>query len=507
MANPEIIGLNQLPIIPASELTGEVLVVAVRDGQDVLVNAADIGVEAPSKESLGLDQVDNTSDLNKPLSTAAIARFQVIESALSEIDPDAGFDGGNIIGRAEYEADQATAAEALDVVRNSIPSTEGLVTATELTEALAGIGAPDPTNYALKSELPDLTPYAKTEDLPAPVDVSGLATKSELGDYVKAVDLPAAPDLSGYALKTELPDLSPYVKAADLPAAPDLSGFVTGEELTSALSDYVKTSELPGPVDTSAFATKTELADYVKTTDLPAAPDLTAYALKTEIPDVSGLATVTALQAVADSIPTLDGYVAASDLALSLQNYVLSDTLVNYALKSELPDLSGYALRTELPVVPESGFASVDDVTQAVNDLNMAQYAKTTDLEIYVTHEQQDTALAEYTKTVDLAAAFQRMPTFTLQNVSMNNSTNEITGEVLVDWHGYYCNGMSLDFLVNTEASPFSPPTQPFAPNQIVQSFTIAAQPDRPTQLIVAITDSLSPSFVTDNLIVDFPGV
>ena len=80
----------------------------------------------------------------------------------------------------------------------------------------------DLSNYALKSELPDLSTYATKDELPEEVDlspyalktelpdVSNLTTKEEFNTKIQEVEakIPEEVDLSNYALKTELPDLS-----------------------------------------------------------------------------------------------------------------------------------------------------------------------------------------------------------------------------------------------------------------------------------------------------------
>src|SRR5574344_1371418 len=60
--------------------------------------------------------------------------------------------------------------------------------------------------------------------------------------------------------------------------------------------------------------------------------------LKSELPDLSGYA-------LKSELPNLSGYALKSELP----------DLSGYALKSELPDLSGYALKSELPDL--SGYA------------------------------------------------------------------------------------------------------------------------------------------------------
>ena len=80
-----------------------------------------------------------------------------------------------------------------------------------------------------KITLADLSPYAKTAELPAPVDLS---------PYAKTAELPAPLDLSPYAKTAELPapvDLSPYAKTAELPAPVDLSPFLKKSRLSSGL--------------------------------------------------------------------------------------------------------------------------------------------------------------------------------------------------------------------------------------------------------------------------------
>lgn len=391
MTTPEIIGLNQLPVAAAETVTGDAMLVGVIDGKDVQIRASLLGVEGGEppegavtsvagktgevelvKADVGLDRVDNTADADKPLSSAVIARFEAIEGALGQIDPDAGFNPENIIGRTEFEQAQAAQTQALQAVQESIPSTEGFVTGQQLTDAVSGLVTGEQLAAALEGvQSPDLsglvtteglatalTPYAKTEDLPAAPDLSALATKEELAAYVKTEDLPAAPDLSGLVTQEQLtaaigdiaaPDLSglattqalqalsestsqalqtlgesipsveglvteqglttalaPYAKTEDIPAAPDLSNLVTNDGLTTALTPYAKTEDIPPAPDLSGLVTTegltTALAPYAKTEDIPAAPDL------------SGLATTEALQAVQQSIPSIEGLATTTDV-------------------------------------------------------------------------------------------------------------------------------------------------------------------------------------------------
>ena len=225
----------------------------------------------------------------------------------------------------------------------------------------------DMNEYALKTEIPDvssfitvdsLTPYVKKTDLP---DFRTYALKSELFSR-KYNDLNGKPDLSVYALKTDVPDVSEFITSDDLP---DFGTFALKTELPN-LGDYAlkselfskKYSDLTGTPDLNLYALKTEIPDGV---DLSGYLTITAaaetyagkshthseYALKTEIPDVSGFVT-------SDDLPDFGIYALKSELP-NLENYALKSELFSkkYSDLTGAPDLNLYALKTEIPDVSE----------------------------------------------------------------------------------------------------------------------------------------------------------
>ena len=225
----------------------------------------------------------------------------------------------------------------------------------------------DMNEYALKTEIPDvssfitvdsLTPYVKKTDLP---DFRTYALKSELFSR-KYNDLNSKPDLSVYALKTDVPDVSEFITSDDLP---DFGTFALKTELPN-LGDYAlkselfskKYSDLTGTPDLNLYALKTEIPDGV---DLSGYLTITAaaetyagkshthseYALKTEIPDVSGFVT-------SDDLPDFGIYALKSELP-NLENYALKSELFSkkYSDLTGAPDLNLYALKTEIPDVSE----------------------------------------------------------------------------------------------------------------------------------------------------------
>ena len=274
-------------------------------------------------------------------------------------------------------------------------------------------------NYALKSELPampDLSAYAKVTAL------ENYATKQALDAYALKTDLP---DLTGYAKKTDLPapvDLTGYAKKTDLP---DVSNLETQadhandvKKINETLETYAKKSELPdvSGLETKADheadvdklnkaldnkADKTALADYALKKDVPAAPDLTAYAKTADLAayetsanhkaDIDKLNK--ALEAKADvsaipALPDMSQYALKTDLKnVDLTGYLTKDDadrlLGEKANESELAD---YAKKTDLPPVPNlTVYAKVTDVAKALNNKadkdELREYAKTADVE------------------------------------------------------------------------------------------------------------------------------
>jgi hypothetical protein len=192
-------------------------------------------------------------------------------------------------------------------------------------------------------------------------DLDGLI--ATLTSYAKLTDLP---DLSGYALKTDIPvlsgvDLTNYVKFSDLP---DFNQFAKLVDLPD-WAQFVKFSDLP---DFGQFLTAADLLGYAKLTDLP---DFTQFALVSQLPSLAGYAKLTDLAPYA-KLTDLTGYAKLTDLT-------------GYAKLTDIPappDLSGYALKSELNAAISNlqgqittlnnalaGKADTTTVTNAVNNL------------------------------------------------------------------------------------------------------------------------------------------
>ena len=364
------------------------------------------------------------------------------------------------------------------------------------TSLQSKVGKDELANYALKSDVtqPDLTGYAKTADVNKELDTK--ADKTALDAYALKSELPAMLDLSAYAkvtalenyatkqaldayaLKTDLPDLTSYAKKSDLPAPVDLTAYAKKSDLpdisrletqadhandvkkiNETLETYAKKSDLPSTdgLETKADheadvdklnkaldnkADKTALADYALKKDVPAAPDLTAYAKKTDLP----------------TVPSLDGYAKTADLAAyeTSANHKADIDKVNKALEGKadvsaipaLPDMSQYALKTDLKNVDLTGYLTKDDADRLLgekaNESELADYAKKTDLPpvpnltVYakvtdvakaLNSKADNDALREYAKTADVEQVnTTAINANKVANMAMHNSQSAVYG-------------------------------------------------------------------------------
>lgn len=226
----------------------------------------------------------------------------------------------------------------------------------------------DLTDYAKKSDVPNIVYDADSRtltvngvkvDLPSDVDLSGYAKKSELPKIVydtdtrtltvngAKVDLPSNVDLSDY-VKTE--DLKGYAKKSDIPEVPSVSLDV--EKRTVTVNG--QTITIPNSVDLSGYAKSADvpavkldgrtLTINGTTITIPDTVDLSGYYTKSEVDqklasaqtggkvDLSGYLTVENAD---------ETYAKKTDIPAKpdLTDYVKRETLLDYAKKSDITDL------------------------------------------------------------------------------------------------------------------------------------------------------------------------
>ena len=255
---------------------------------------------------------------------------------------------------------------------SSDPYERQYITDKELNETLEG--------YALKTEVPSLDGYATqswvtSQGYITSTGLSGLATQSWVSSNFLSTTA-----LNGYATESWV-ESKGYVTAETLPEGIATQSWVTNQGYITSIPD--------------TFATKTWVSEQGYLTEHQ---DLSSYALKSEIPSLDGYATqswISSQQFATQSWVTSQGYITSTGLSgLATQSWVssnfLSTTALNgYATESwvnnqgyitsipdtfatknwvsaqgyltEHQDLSSYALKSEIPSL--TGYATQSWVT------------------------------------------------------------------------------------------------------------------------------------------------
>lgn len=253
-------------------------------------------------------------------------------------------------------------------------------TKTELTTAISKIIIPDVSNFVTQKEIDEAI-----EAIPE-VNLTAYATKEELQEAIKNIDFPTV-DLSLYALKSEIPSLAGY--ATEDYVNQQIEGI---EHPQQDLSDYAKKSEIP---DTTGLASETWVNQMIQNAQLGGDQevDLTNYPTREEVqqiveseiseivhpqPDLSGYALKT-------EIPKVDDFITADKVDEKIAEIQLPD-LTDYAKKSDIPDVSNFITEENLPSL--EGYATEDFVTQKIAEAELND--KEVDLSAYYTKSEVD---------------------------------------------------------------------------------------------------------------------
>lgn len=311
-----------------------------------------------TKSQIGLSNVDNTADLNKPISTAT-------QNALNNKADKAITLSGYGITDAYTKTEIDSKISSVYKFKGSVDTVEELPVDENTVGDVYNVTITG-DNYAwteegwdkLAGDI-DLTPYLlKSEAQTNYATISSLSTVATSGSYNDLLNKPTIPtttneltnnsgfitnqvsDLTNYTLTSDLADVAlsgSYNDLLDLPNIPantsDLtndSGFITNNvnnltnyTLTSSLSDVALSGNYEDLSNTPSIPTK--VSDLNNDTGFITTPALATYALKTEIPaNVSDLTN--------DS-----GYI--TNTVNNLTNYTLSSNLSTVATSGSYNDL------------------------------------------------------------------------------------------------------------------------------------------------------------------------
>ena len=276
----------------------------------------------------------------------------------------------------------------------------------------------DKLTFALKSEIP--TDYLTAEDLP---DTSNLATKQEVQAKQDAL-------ISGTNIKT--------INGASVLG----SGNITIETPEGGISDApqdgktygrkdAQWSEITIP-DTSALATKAEIADMATQTWVGEQGYLTEHQ------DISNLATKEELASKANT-SDLSNYLTTANASTIYETISGAQSkyqpVGEYALKSEIPSLSGYAtesyVNTQISNLVNSApetLNTLDELAAALNDdSNFAttvtnQIAAKLDITTYTSDKETFALKTELSSKADSSALANYLTTATAESTYAKKS-------------------------------------------------------------------------------------
>lgn len=256
----------------------------------------------------------------------------------------------------------------------------------------------DLSNYYTKDETDSLIDTAIQN-----IDLSSYATKVELENYdtseqvdakINAIEIPEI-DLSEYAKKSEIPDVSGYALKTEIPTK--------AEQINYNASTSKNYFEIPGTLQEAINIIDDSLTS--NTRDINAInKKLSNYALKTEIPE--GIQHITITDAnellnletglyMVDNVFTVETISQGGQSfggLMSVNQDGHSYIFINYgatllyndgdwnciylAFRSDIPDVSGFALKTEIPSI--EGLATetyVQEKIAAIPEVDLSSYA------------------------------------------------------------------------------------------------------------------------------------
>lgn len=285
-----------------------------------------------------------------------------------------------------------------------------VITKDQLEERLAKLAIPTsfswnditdkPSDLVHEQALQDVKSTASSAKELAEKNASLLDNKADVGQIPKTMSWGNITEKPRLALESDIPSLDGYAKLSQIPS---IDGLVREAELTA----YAKHNELPViPTDLVHSAeldkAKADIAQVKQmATDAAALAnnaaketELVNYAKKSDLPDVSELAKTDTVDAVKT---TAESALSNAEKAQSTAD-ANSKALADKANKSEIPDISGLAKKSDIPVLPDlNSYALKSELP------SLSGYARLSDIPS-VAGLVKEAELADYAKKSDIPA-------------------------------------------------------------------------------------------------------
>lgn len=192
-----------------------------------------------------------------------------------------------------YDTNYTKHCEVFEVIKRSKPA-DYVYTETEIKnydDLNARVEQIEKNGISDEAVANAIEKYMEENDIN--VDLTGYATEEYVQEQIAGIEIPEV-DLTGYATEKYVDEAIAAIEIPEAGGDVDLSNYYTKSETDEKIKSAVDAIEIPeaGETDLSNYYTKTEVDALI-----PATPDLSNYALKSEIPDVSGYQTAEQVQA------------------------------------------------------------------------------------------------------------------------------------------------------------------------------------------------------------------
>lgn len=264
----------------------------------------------------------------------------------------------------------------------------------------------DKVTFALKTEIPDVSDFVRSGDVytKGEIDAKLVGAMTYKGSVETQAQLPQDAKVGDMYDVTETGHNFAWNGESwdDLGGSIDLSGVLTKEEAEATYQpkgDYQPVGD---------YALKSEVTVKLDTTTYEA--DKATFALKSELPSIEGLATVTFVQ---------EGFQPKGDY----------QPVGDYALKSEIPDVSG----------------KLDTTVYEADKATFALKSEIPSVEGLVSAEQLDTKLADYATTEVVEAEFASYDKTIKGEIEAGYTSKEQFAEAGVHFLGSFSTSMQAE--------------------------------------------------------------
>lgn len=397
------------------------------DTMQSLVNGLPRFVDLPTKSSLGLSLVDNTADLDKPISYSMQEALDLLQQELYDaVTTTTLNDYATLTGMQDYVQQQiANLQDSSEVASSIAAALSGFETTAEVTTAIMDAIAPlASTTYVNNSIQTALATYITQSVMEAYV-VPAISTAvsdydSTIRGYVDTREAAIRDDLSALELSILNQVSSDYATLSNVSSSIStaLSSYATNSYVSSALVPYITSAD-------SASAIASALVPYSTSSQVGTAIQ-TALATYWDSSQVNS-----AIQSELVSYLDGDGVDAAIITALagypstSSMNSAISDALLGYSSTNAM----NQAISNAIAAIPSNNFGSTD--AQALIDSSLASYYDSGEMDTQLALKADDSAVDAAISTINSSLAAQASSITELQMGKASITSPSFSGTVV----------------------------------------------------------------------------